>query len=198
MNTKNIISYGINNTILIISNNIIITMGSATWRLSCPCATWLLGCLSQSGFLPRPKRQVTLVSTPRIRATQAPGGTQVFPNGMWRWGCHSQSGILPRPKRQVALGSAPGNRAAQALGGSRVCPAQGPDSLSASCPCLGSARCLLPMACSPTKTCVDIFSMSNALPWKDNPTPPSLPLQLFVTKAVLSLHCSNLQCFKSR
>ena len=32
MNTKNIISYGINNTIFIISNNIIITMGNATWR----------------------------------------------------------------------------------------------------------------------------------------------------------------------
>jgi len=84
MNTKNIISCGINNTILIISNNIIITMESAIWCLSCPCTTWRLGCLSQSGFLPRPKRQVTLVSTPRIGAAQAPGGTQVFPSVMWR------------------------------------------------------------------------------------------------------------------
>ena len=139
-------------------------MGSATWRLRCPCAIWRLGCLSQSGFLSRPKRQVTLMSTPRIGAAQAPGGAQVFPSVMWRWGCHSQSGILPRPKRQVVWGSAPGSGAAQVPGGSRVCPAQRPDSLSASCPCLGSARCLLPMACSPTKICIDIFSMSNALP----------------------------------
>ena len=39
MNTKDIISCGKNNTIFIISNNIIITMGSTMWRLGCPCAT---------------------------------------------------------------------------------------------------------------------------------------------------------------
>uniref|UniRef100_A0A2K2A006 Uncharacterized protein n=1 Tax=Populus trichocarpa TaxID=3694 RepID=A0A2K2A006_POPTR len=78
-------------------------MGSATWRLRCPCAIWRLGCLSQSGFLSRPKRQVTLMSTPRIGAAQAPGGAQVFPSVMWRWGCHSQSGILPRPKAGAAI-----------------------------------------------------------------------------------------------
>jgi hypothetical protein len=40
-----------------------------------------------------------------------------------------------------------------------VCPAQGPVSQSASCPCVSSAnaRCPLPMTCSPTKTCYDNF-----------------------------------------
>jgi len=111
MNAKNIISCGINNIILIISNNIIITMGSATWRLSCPCATWWLCYLSQSGFLPRPKRQVTLVSAPCIGVAQEPSGARVFPSVMWCWGCHSQSGLLPRSKLQVALGSTPGSGA---------------------------------------------------------------------------------------
>ena len=64
MNTKNIISCGINNNMFIISNNIIITMGSTTWRLVCPCATWRLGCHSQSSLLPRPVPQVVLGSAP--------------------------------------------------------------------------------------------------------------------------------------
>jgi hypothetical protein len=72
----NIISCGINNTIFIISNNILITMGSATWRL---------GCHSQLGFLPRPKRQVALGSTPSIGAAQEPGGARVFPSATWLW-----------------------------------------------------------------------------------------------------------------
>jgi len=36
----------------------------------------------------------------------------------------------------VARGSAPRSGAAQAPGGARICPAQGPGSLSASCPCM--------------------------------------------------------------
>jgi hypothetical protein len=40
-----------------------------------------------------------------------------------------------------------------------VCPTQGPGSLSATCPYVGSAsaRCPLLMANSPTKTCADHF-----------------------------------------
>ena len=55
-----------------------------------------------------------------------------------------------RPKRQVALVSAPRKgRAAHTPCGDWVCLAQRPSS--------PSARCLLPMACSLTKTCADHF-----------------------------------------
>ena len=119
--------------------------------------------------------------------------------------CHSQSGLLPRPKRHVVLGSAQRIGATQAPGGARVCPAQGPGSPSARCPCVGStiAKCPLPMACSPTKNCAGHF-ISNlhfnakCTQAKRQPTPPSLPLQLFVSRVGLSLHYSNSQCFKSR
>jgi len=119
MNTKNIISCGINNTIFIISNNIIIIMGSATW--------WL-GSHSHLGILPRPKRQVVL------GFSQAPCG----------------------------YGAAIANRAFCQDPSARwrlVCPTQGPGSLSATCPYVGSAsaRCPLLMANSPTKTCADHF-----------------------------------------
>ena len=77
MNTKDIISCGINNTIFIISNNIIITMESTMWRLGCPCATWRLGSHSQSSLLLRPKRHLALGSAPRIGAARAPGSAGV-------------------------------------------------------------------------------------------------------------------------
>ena len=67
MNTKDIINCGINNTIFIISNNIIITMGSTMWRLGCPCATWQLG------------HQVMLEFALRSGAARAPGGARVCP-----------------------------------------------------------------------------------------------------------------------
>ena len=57
---------------------------------------------------------------------------------------------------------------------------------------------------SPTKTWSDhflpnhLFNVKCIIVKKNNPNPPPLPLQLFVTRAELSLHCSNLQCFEFR
>jgi hypothetical protein len=42
-----------------------------------------------------------------------------------------------------------------------------------------------------------IPSMPNAPQLKDNLTPPLLPLQLFVSRAGLPLHCSSPQYFVS-
>jgi len=204
MNTKNIISCGINNNMFIISNNIIITMGSTTWRLVCPCATWRLGCHSQSSLLPRPVPQVVLGSAPHDWATLTLGGARVFPSVTWRWGCHSQSGLLPRPKSQVVLGSASlQGRAAHAPCGSQFAPRKGQ---AAEAPAVlawatSSARYLWPAA--PPKLVLVIFSltihsMSNAPQQKDNPTTPPLSLQLFVSRAGLPLHCSNSQCSEFR
>jgi len=67
-----------------------------------------------------------------------------------------------RPNMGVGVGvdarvcPAPGQGRSYAMWHS-VCLEQGSGSRSASCPCVGSTRCPLPMACSPSKTCADNF-----------------------------------------
>jgi len=77
-----------------------------------------------------------------------------------------------------------------APGGAWVCPRIGVAQAPGGAQVCHSARCPLPMACNPTKTCADHFlppipSMPNAPQQKDNHNPPPLPLQFFVSRARL-------------
>jgi len=210
MNTKNIISCGINNIIFIISNNIIITMESVMWRLVCPCATWRLGCHSQLGLLPRPMRQVALGSAPRIGAAQAPGGTgaaianRAFcqdSSARWRWGLPR---VLKPPKRQVALGSAPRKvRAAHAPYGSRSAPRKGrpteaPAILAWAAPVPGA---LSPWPAAPPKVVLTIFSLTipfnaKCTPAKRQPLPSPAAIATLCVKgwATITLLQSTMLC----
>jgi len=96
----NTLSYNKNN-IIYNTNNIIFELNTFStwgWAWTCPNPTcfgvwhgsvhahlflsvmWRWGNHSQSGFLPRPKRQVALVSALRPGAALAPGGTRVYPS----------------------------------------------------------------------------------------------------------------------
>ena len=142
-----------------------------------PSATWRWGCHSQSGFLPRPKRQVELGSTPCIRVAQAPGGARVCPTQgqgrpctMWRSG-------LPRaragqPKRQVSF-----RRQIQ-----RQVPT--PHGLQP------HQNLCWPFSSQPSLQC-------QMHPGKKTTQPlPCCPCNS-VSRAGLPLHCSNPQCFVS-
>jgi len=96
-----------------------------------------------------------------------------------------------RPNMGVGVGVGVDARVCPAPGQGRsyamwhsVCLEQGPGSRSASCPCVGSTRCPLPMACNPSKTCADNFLSNrpfNAKCLSEKTTPP-LP----------QCHCNSL------
>jgi len=113
------------------------------------------------------------------------------PSGGWAAPMRGQILALGNviPKCQVAFRSAMRKgRATQALG---VLAWAAPSPGARSSWLAAAPKLVLNIFSSP------IPSMPNAPQLKDNLTPPLLPLQLFVSRAGLSLHCSSPQYFVS-
>jgi hypothetical protein len=125
----------------------------------------------------------------------------------WAWTCLGPTWRWTRSLPDPTWGSRSGSRQGKGKPAPAPCDAwlnlaQGQVSPSARCPHMGVRAWLTPRAAPPKLEVIifslTIYSVPNTSQWKDNPTPPLLPLQLFVARAELPLHCFNPQYFESK